>query len=153
MSPTKEQSLKLYLEVVGGLAVLLGLIFVGLELRQNTAALQASTFQDLAHTSSEFLVEISLDPKARRVWIAGWQEPQDLSADEKEIFQLLQAAFWIRMQNAYMQWQRGTLADRDWLVYRNVACGSAASPGGAAHWPRDRSLNEDFKEFLNSCDD
>jgi hypothetical protein len=153
MSPIKERRVSLYLEIVGGVAVLLGLIFVGLELRQNTAAMQAATFQDLAHTTSEFLVDISLNPDARRVWLTGWQDPQGLSEDDKVTFQLLQSSFWIRMQNAYMQWQRGTLTDRDWLVYHNVACGAARTPGGVAHWPRDFSLSEDFKEFLDACDE
>lgn len=147
----KEQRLRLSLEVLGGLAVLVGLIFVGLELRQNTAAMQAATFQDLAHSSSDFMTQIALSPETRRVFMAGWQKPESLNDDERETFQLLQAAYWVRMQNAFLQWQRGTLTNDDWQIYRNVMCGSALSPGGAAHWPADPTLTPDFKSFLRSC--
>ena len=30
---------------------------------------------------------------------------------------MLQQAFWLRMQNAFMQWQRGTLIDEDWTPW------------------------------------
>lgn len=139
------------LEVLGGLAVLIGLIFVGLELRQNTAAMQAATFQEMAHASSDQMVQIALNPEVRRVYMGGWENPDNLDADEREAFALLQSAFWFRMQNAYLQWQRGTLTDEDWLIYRKILCGSARSPGGSAYWPGFPSLSSEFKALLESC--
>lgn len=38
-----NELVKNFLEFGGGLAVLLGLVFVGVELRQNTAAIEAAT--------------------------------------------------------------------------------------------------------------
>ncbi len=147
----KAERLKLTLEVLGGLAVLIGLIFVGLELRQNTAAMQAATFQDLAHSSSDHMIQIALIPEVRRVFMAGWQDPDSLNEDEREAFELLQSAYWFRMQNAFLQWRRGTLTADDWLIYRGSMCGSARSPGGSAYWPSYPALGSEFKELLRSC--
>lgn len=47
MASTRVEKTRLFVELAAGLAVLVGLVFVGLELRQNTAAMQAATFQDL----------------------------------------------------------------------------------------------------------
>jgi hypothetical protein len=57
-------NLKNVLETAGAYAVLLGLVFVGFELRQNTAAVQAATIQELTHASSDFLVDVGSDPEA-----------------------------------------------------------------------------------------
>jgi len=43
----QSDKIKLVVETSGALAVLLGLVFVGLELRQNTYAVEAATFQSL----------------------------------------------------------------------------------------------------------
>ena len=55
----RQENLRLALEVSGGFAVPAGLICVGLEFRQNTAAVQAATFENLAHASSAYMVEIA----------------------------------------------------------------------------------------------
>ena len=71
MSESGDRNPKSVFELAGAVAVLLGLIFVGLELRQNTAAVQAATFQDLIHASSDFLVDIGSDPATQRIYVNG----------------------------------------------------------------------------------
>ena len=151
MSTQKENQLRLALELTGALAVLVGLVFLGWELRQNTEAMQASTFQDLVHASSEFNVSIAADPELRRIYLTGWQNPDRLTDSDREAWVLLQASYWIRMQNVFFQYQRGTLAENDWQTYRAGICGSAASPGGSEYWPNSANLTPGFLDFLNSC--
>lgn len=152
MSIKRYENLRLTLEVAGGLAVLLGLIFVGLELRQNTRAMQAATFQELVHASSDFVTQIALVPEVTQIFMRGWQEPERLDADELNTFNLLQSAFWVRMQNAFVQWRRGTLTDADFAIYQRTMCGSARSPGGSVHWPDNPNLTDEFKAFLQACE-
>ena len=56
MSDSSARNLKTVIEAAGAGAVLLGLIFVGLEVKQNTAAMQAATIQGLADSSQEQLL-------------------------------------------------------------------------------------------------
>ena len=53
--------LKLVVEAGGAIAVLLGLVFVGLELRQNTSAVEAATFQGLTDATNEALLTVVAD--------------------------------------------------------------------------------------------
>lgn len=142
--------MKTFIELGGAVAVLIGLIFVGLELRQNTAAIQASTFQDMTHASSEFLVTVVSDPELRRVFTSGGS---NLSVEDRAIFALLQQSLWLRMQNAFRQWQIGTLTDEDWSVYYNISCGWADNPAARAHWQNQRALTDSFKKMLEECDE
>ena len=153
MSNEGDLNLRTVVEAGTAGAVLLGLIFVGLELRQNTAAVQAATFQDLTHASSDFLVEIGSDAEAVRIYSSGRRDPDILSPDKRIRYIFLQQAFWLRMQNAYMQRQRGTLTDEDWSIYRSISCGSANAPGPEAVWRMGIGVSHSFMEFLESCDD
>ena len=151
MADSHKRNLKDFVEVGGGIAILVGIFFVGLELRQNTAAVQAATNQDLIHASSDFLVDIGSDPETLRVYATGRLDPSALTPIERNQYFMLQQAFWLRMQNAFMQWQRGTLIDEDWVVYQSVICGSATTPGPEAHWRGQNSITPAFKEFLETC--
>ena len=151
MSESGDRNPKSLFELAGAVAVLLGLIFVGLELRQNTAAVQAATFQDLIHASSDFLVGIGSDPVTQRIYATGRLDPGALSPNERSQYFMLQQAYWLRMQNAFMQWQRGTLIDEDWIVYQSVICDSATDPGPEAHWRSQSAITPAFKEFLEAC--
>ena len=151
MADSHKRNLKDFVEVGGGIAILVGIFFVGLELRQNTAAVQAATNQDLIHSSSDFLVDIGSDPETSRVYATGRLDPSALTPSERSQYFMLQQAFWLRMQNAFMQWQRGTLIDEDWIVYQSVICGSATAPGPEAHWRRVNAITPAFKEFLETC--
>lgn len=151
MASSQKRDLKDLVEIVGGISILVGIIFVGMELRQNTAAVQAATNQDLIHASSDFLVDIGSDLETTRVYITGRLNPSALTPGERGQYYLLQQAFWLRMQNAFMQWQRGTLIDEDWIVYHSVVCGSATTPGPEAHWREENALTPAFKEFLETC--
>ena len=152
MARPGKENMKNFLEIAGALAVLFGLVFVGLELRQNTAAVQAATIQDLTHASSDYLVDIGSNPETYRIYSTGRRDPSALSPDERGQYYLLQQAFWLRMQNAFTQWQRDTLVDEDWAVYQSVICGSATAPGPKAHWRSESAIKPAFKAFLETCD-
>jgi hypothetical protein len=96
-------NVKFFVELAGAGAVLVGLIFVGLELRQNTAAVEASTLQNLTDASTEFVTNIGSDPNLTRIWIT--------SSSDRE-----------KLTETYLQWQRGTLSDEDWVLYEGFIC-------------------------------
>ena len=67
MSDRNRKNVKSIIELIGAVAVLIGLVFVGLELRQNTVAVQAATFQGMTDTSSNFLLTVALASYAKRI--------------------------------------------------------------------------------------
>jgi len=101
------------MEVVGALSVVLGLLFVGMELRANTQAVKAGTFQSLTDVSNDFLVTVAGDPELSRIYTAGRSDSSALSPADSARFYLLSRAYWVRMQNVHSQFERGTLSDKD----------------------------------------
>ena len=86
----RNVELKSILEASSAIAVLLGLAFVGFELRQNTAAVEASSRQSTADASVAWLLTIASDPELARLWGVASRESQNLNETEAVQLHLLQ---------------------------------------------------------------
>jgi hypothetical protein len=64
----QTEKLRGLLELAGAGAVLLGLVFVGLELRQNTEAVETASLQNQTDASTDFLLLIASDIELARIW-------------------------------------------------------------------------------------
>ena len=144
---------KLVVEVSGAIAVFLGLVFVGLELRQNTNAVEAATFQSLTDASNDFIMTIASDPELNRIYTSGLADVSSLNSDEYQRFFMTVRSFWVRMQNVYSQWQRGTLSDDDWRLYQAVICLDGDDDSGmrATFGEHRMILSEKFQKFVDLC--
>ena len=86
---------------------------------------------------------------------ARWTEnPSELSELDRVRFFLVSRARWLRMQNAFFQWRRGTLSNEDWTLYNGWIC--TAGTGGAmrfaTNWGEHNvALAASFVEFVDSC--
>ena len=150
------------LEVLSAVAVLLGLAFVGFELRQNTAAVEASTRQSTSDASVAWLLAIASDPELAHLWGIASQEPQELSDTKAVQLHLLVRSQWIRFQNAYLQWKSGTFGDDDWNNYLGFICRTrtqAQSNANSANlrvatWDDHKGvLDKQFVDFVENCRD
>jgi len=152
----KADKAKIIVEASGAIAVLLGLVFVGLELRQNTEAVEAATFQALTDASSNYILSIASDPELNRINSIGHADPSALNELEYARFFMVNRSYWVRMQNVYSQWQRGTLSNDDWRMYEYVICGSGeklnSRNGLIQTFDEHRQmLTPKFVKFIETC--
>jgi len=123
MTDWNASRLKAASDIGSALVVLLGLVFVGVELRQNTEAVEAETIQGLTAVSNDFILAIATDPELVRVWKDGSFDPDSLNEIDSARFFLLTRSYWLRIQSAYSQYERGALSADDWKVYESLICG------------------------------
>jgi hypothetical protein len=154
----KTKKLKRLIDLVTAVAVLIGLIFVGLELRQNTTAIEAASMQNQTDASTGFLLLVASDVELARIWREASQDRSQLSEIDSTRYFLLSRARWLRMQNAYLQWRRGMLSDEDWSFYNGLVCeaGGVEYMDGEirfqAGWDAHRfALAESFVDFVEGC--
>lgn len=149
-------------EAVGILAnvgVIAGIIFLGFELRQNTSAVQAATSQGLTEFSASWLSALSTDPELAGIWLKALDDSSQLQGDEALRAAFYQRGQWIRMQNAFNLWRRGSLSDADWAVNEALICRqpSESISGRSAKyrietWDNHReALTEEFAAFVEEC--
>ena len=151
-----KSNIKTYAELAGAGAVLVGLIFVGLELRQNTAAVEAATLQNLTDASGEYLMTIASDPELARILYEGSVNLEQLSESDRRQHHYLLRAQWFRFQNSFLQWQHGTLSDDAWNIYAGFVCRTGDSEVGpsnrVATWGDHRPiLLPAFVEYVEAC--
>lgn len=156
MSKMNVAKMNPLLEFIGGIAVLIGLVFVALELRHNTEAVRAETLQSLTEQSQDYLLLLASDGEVNAIWRQGIADLSKLDEGQASRFNFLYRAQWIRLQNAYLQWRRGTLDDNDWAFYAGIICrqeGDSGSPSArGATWPDHKgALTKDFVAFVETC--
>lgn len=158
----RNVNLKSLLEVLSAVAVLLGLAFVGFELRQNTAAVEASSRQSTTDAAVAWLLTVASDPELAHLWGIASREPQKLSDTEAIQLHLLLRSQWIRFQNAYLQWKNGTLSDDDWNIYEGFICRTRmraqlnenSASLRVATWDNHKAvLDRQFVDFVENCRD
>jgi len=127
MSQRTASDTRSIIEIGGLIAVVLGLLFVGIEVRQNTAAMQAATLQGLNDSSQEYLLTVASNSELVDLQLRAVLEPDSLSDVEARQYFLLERTRWLRTQNAFNQYQRGTLSEDDWVTYEIVMCDRKSS--------------------------
>ena len=65
-------------EVVGVASVVISLLFVGWEIRQNTKVARGQTRLELTALNNEFLERIRSDPEFSEIWRTAWNTEQVL---------------------------------------------------------------------------
>jgi hypothetical protein len=99
--------LREWTEEIAALGVMLSLLFVGFEIRQNTRVARGQTLQALAEINQQWLVLRSTDTAFNELWLRYWEFDAEVS--ELEAYQ----ARWAmrlnvrRLENVYLQYAQG----------------------------------------------
>ena len=142
-------------EIVAVISVVLSLVFVGLQLRQSTAATQAAAYQELGIATSDMLFDLSSRSELLANMALSGRDIESLeslsSADLAELRMFVQGILRL-YETAYLQVETGILApdSLDYLGWENYRNSSSLKN----LWPSLRqSLNPIFAEYIeNSWD-
>jgi hypothetical protein len=139
-------------ETVGFVGVIASLVFVGLEIRQNTQAAQAAAVQEATNVARQQVQMYALDPEANRISMIGGPNPDELSAEEWSRYRWMMVSFFWGMQGLHSQWQLGVLPDEQWAAWHQVLCINIAQPGTQRVWSDLGFYPPDFAAVVESCD-
>lgn len=120
-----------FAEIVAAGALILSLVYFGRELRQNTAATQGATYQEMIRASNEYLLTLAADSSLAAIVSRGGSDLASLDDEEGLRYFYVRRVFWRNMENAFVQRERGVLADPEWATYHHVLCSQADD----ATWP------------------
>lgn len=139
-------------EIVAALAVVVSLIYVGRELKSNTAAVRAESLQSVADASGQLLSTIASDSALSRIRQLGNRDVSLLTEAEAYRYAVLLRQSFFTLQNVYFQNELEVLDARVWAGYRRVVCELWSSPGVRATWEFHRgALDPGFAELVESC--
>jgi len=136
-------------QVIGAIAVVISLIYVALQIRQNTNAVRAATVQSVHEHFANWYTTFASDPSLSAVVINGLKDYGSLSETDKARLVAIFMAFLSYSQNAFLKWRQGLLAPSLWLGWEQVIMNLVCAPGGKAFW-KERSylFGEEFRRYV-----
>lgn len=145
--------LKDWKEPLAAAGVILSLLFVAYEVRQNTKVARAQTRQALAELNQEWLVLHSQDPEFSRIWNKLWDAPADLTESEGRRGAMMLTMHLRRLENVYFQYQEGLIDASALNSYGLQTAADLNSEFFRSYWIEynwREGFDPEFVEFLES---
>ena len=141
-------------EIIGAVAIVISLVYVGQELNANTAAVQAASLQSVTNASSVSMLAVVENEDFARIRIQAMRDPSQLSETEQLRWFLYQRQMWLHFQNVWQQWELGTLDNGIWEGYERVICRDLLGDEAARQqWQETHAfaLSTEFVNHVGRC--
>src|SRR4030095_2776191 len=136
-------------QIIGAIAVVISLIYVALQIRQNTNAVRSATAQTVHEPFATWYGLVAADGELARIVANGLRDYGSLSEQERVRFVAAFMSFLSYSQNAFLKWREGLLASPLWLGWELVIMNLVCAPGGKAFW-KDRAymFGDEFRRYI-----
>ncbi len=141
-------------ETIGALGVVGTLVYLAVQIRQNTKTVRASTYQAVLDSSRSDNELILVYPHLERVYRVGRRDPSALTDEERPLFRHLVAQLLQNHEMMFLQYRHGII-DEDLWRRRQVALRALVSQPGVCQWwtgsaDTRSAFDSEFQEFVES---
>ena len=145
-------------EFVGAIAVVVSLIYIALQVRQNSRQISQNTNSvlgsvelDTTRLHSDWLLSVARSPELGRVWHLGISDPTKLTEEEGVQFAMLIGSAFYGIEGPFRQYQRGLLSEDSWQPMEELISRYMRSPAVLEWWAnRDVPFARSFSEYVDS---
>jgi hypothetical protein len=117
-------------ELVGGVAVIVTLIYLAVQLRQYALGINSATFHSIMQGFNHLNTMFVSDPALADMYDRGMADPASLSPDERRQYVWLTRCYVNIYENLYQQFARGACPEEYWIRYARELKQTLDSPGG-----------------------
>ncbi len=126
------QEYALVAEIISGLAIIISLIFVGIQIKRNTKATQASTFQAIAELDINLLLNFGNSKELAQLISTFRENPEALTEEEQNQGFYLFGAEVRHVENLFLQYENKMLSEKHWQSRKALVDGIVLSGGFGA---------------------
>ncbi len=137
------EKLNSWLGVLANIGVLVGIIFLAIEVRHSSNAVNAQMADSVADGFIALNITSITDPAVARIWVVGLVEPERLSDVEAIQFSMLVRGVFNQYARVHRLYRSGLLSESDWALYAREAASTMTTPGGKLHW-EGNEMDPDF---------
>ncbi len=136
-------------EIIGAVAVVISLIYVGIQVNDGAGAARSASANDANVALQEWYMEVGSDQQTSALLYRGLLSEQALPDDEEFQFLIMTHGFFLAVQNSYLLAQEGTI-DRELRdSLQNAIAGIQNLPGMGRYWRQRKSyLHAGFVEWV-----
>jgi hypothetical protein len=133
-------------EVVGAVGVVVSLLYLSVQVRQNTRSLRASTYQSFSEYFAEFRAMLLAEPRLGAVFGKGLRSFEQLDAAERIQFDSIMMTFLRGVEVSFYQERNGLLDAAYYRGWVEEAHAMGRQPGAREWWQGRAALfNEEFR--------
>ena len=138
-------------EISAAALVIVSLIYVAIQIKQNTKATQLSTSQAFIDAHGEVVLRIAVDKEFRDIYWRGLKGLSNLHGSETAAFAVWTNHAFRVWESFYYQWQEGVFDDRLWAGFKVQLCDFFGYPGTREIWSaRNHLFSEEFRELVDN---
>lgn len=143
----KLKDYALLAEVVSAIAIIVSLIYVGIQVKDNAVAVRASAANDAAALAMSWYTNVGSDAQRSTLLLNGMTNPETLSREEKYQFTMMVQGVMLAFQNAFYLSETGVLEKdiRDTMTRTLLTVKD--QPGFHQFWQERRALFRDSFAF------
>ena len=137
-------------EIVGGIAVIVSLIYVGLQVNDSTSAIRSSAASDATKTMQSWYLEMGRNRQASDIWYSAMTSAEPLPARDEFQFMMSMHTAILGMQNSYLLSKEGTLDEEFREAVTTAIVAVKDMPGMARYWKQRKGFfHTGFAEYVD----
>ena len=137
-------------ELVAAIATVATLVYLAIQVRQNTRALRSSTFQEISNDMSVSSQTLSSSPDLSAIMVKGSETLSTLTAEESIRFSFFLLMTFRRLESTYVQRQSGFIGRELTAGFERSVISTIDSGGGAEWWNTAKpAFSSDFVEYVD----
>jgi len=137
---------------IAALAIVVSLIYVGVQVRQNTSATQTASAQAYVTANNEIVGLINSSPKLADVLHQGANGLSVMKDGDLIRFMAFHDLVFISFQSFHLQWKKGTLDAALWVTYKQAFIGLLQQKGQQEWWTERRHwFNSEFQDYVEQA--
>ena len=157
MANDKLQRWALTAEVIGGIAIVISLIFVGYQVRQSThqaalnrSALETATYQDLNQSISNLNLVLIQDPGLAEL-VDKWESDEKMNRLEQTRVFLFLINVFRHGDMAFYQYQKGSIDEESLNSVLRITLGRLRIPRSRNAWDRHKkAYRPDYAAYIDA---
>jgi hypothetical protein len=136
-------------QIFGVGLIFASLVFVGLQIRQNTRALKATSHHAVTDSFNAINTLIISDQKVARLWRLGMAEAEGLDEDERVSVSFMFLGYMRVFETLYYQYTAGTLEKQLFDAELNTLKWTVTNPGFRSWWSNNPiALSTQYRTFI-----
>ena len=137
-------------EIIGGAAIILSLVFVGLQLSENSKQVRSETAHNVTAGLQTWYNGLGVSAQASANWRKGMTAPQELSPDEAVQFLMAVHSVMFIYQTMYFLGTEGTLDEEMNRAMSSALRAAVPAPGFTWYWnQRSGYFTNEFQSLIS----
>ena len=138
-------------EILGAMAVIGSLLFVGMQIRNNTRATQVASSHNLTNTFLTVLNSLATDPELTRIWLQQSRDISALSGNDLQRVLSLNVMVLKAFEDAFHHHRLGQMSDEMWDGWQAFILLVCSYPGVRQYWEQRKNFySRSFQEYVDN---